>query len=200
MPCISFPHISWWVNTLRDGQALTLYTGKPFRKLSYRNRYRIASANGPLRLSIPLQGGRRKGLPLGDTEIDYTHDWQRQHWGALYSAYGRAPFYEHYGPELEALIFAGHRTLLDFNLAGINWICKVLRLEPIIALSGEWDPGWADEYSKVIRPAEAGEIRPYHQVFGDKQGFIPDLSIIDLLMAEGPYATAYLFGGIKNRT
>ena len=168
------------------------------RNLSYRNRYRIASANGPLQLSIPLQGGRRKGLLLQNTEINYTHDWQRQHWGALYSAYGRAPFYEHYGPELEALIFAGHKTLQDFNLAGINWICKSLRLDPKITLSEEWDPMWADDYGRIIRPEETSPIRPYHQVFGDKLGFIPNLSIIDLLMAEGPYAMTYIFGGIKN--
>ncbi len=183
-----------------ERQTLSLYTGKPLRNLSYRNRYRIASANGPLLLSIPLQGGRRKGRPLADTEIDYTHDWQRQHWGALYSAYGRAPFYEHYGPELEALIFAGHSTLLDFNLAGIKWICKVLRLESVFTLSDGWNPDWADDYSKIVRPAENDANRPYHQVFGDKLGFIPDLSIIDLLMAEGPYAVVYLRGelGIKN--
>src|SRR6478735_6864409 len=104
MPCIAFPHISWWGRVLRCGSEVSLYTGTPLRNISYRNRYRISTANGPLLLSIPIKGGRRYAAPLADTLIDYTHDWQRQHWRTLFSAYGRAPFFEHYGPELETLI------------------------------------------------------------------------------------------------
>ncbi len=185
MPCIAFPPVLWWVKALSAGAAVQLHTGSPGRTTDYRNRYCIATANGSLLLSVPVRGGRRSRAPLADMPIDYTHSWQRQHWGALFSAYGRAPFYEHYGPELESLIFAGHETLLDFNLAGIEWLRRSMRLEADFSPTDTLGP--ATEVSHALEVAI-----PYHQVFEERWGFLPNLSAIDLLMAEGPYALEYM--------
>jgi hypothetical protein len=104
--------------------------------MDYRNRYRISTAAGPILLSVPIVGGRRQGATLSDVLIDYTHAWQRQHWRTLLSAYGRAPFFEHYGPPLEAIILKDYQTLLDFNLAAIRWLNKEMRLNvPIEAIT-----------------------------------------------------------------
>jgi len=138
-------------------------------------------------LSVPLIGGRRQSKPLSDTAIDYTHAWQRQHWGALYSAYGRAPFFEHYGPELESILKRQYKSLLDFNLAGIEWLSGAILLEIRFSLVDEWPAGAEDVETNLHTPTPE-----YTQVFGERQGFVAGLSAIDLLMNEGPAARMYL--------
>lgn len=163
-----------------------LHSGISRSSDGFRNRYQIASANGLLTLSVPLKGGRRVRAPLNEIQIDYTHDWQRQHWGALYSAYGRAPFWEHYGPELEALLYKQFEHLSEFNLATIEWLKKAMRLDLKIEAVSDIDV-------RPIRMEEQKiEMPPYPQVFQERLGFLPDLSAIDLLMAEGPYTGRYL--------
>jgi hypothetical protein len=163
-----------------------LYSGVSRASDSFRNRYQIGSANGLLTLSVPLQGGRRITSPVKEIQIDYTHEWQRQHWGALYSAYGRAPFWEHYGPELEALLYRKYQHLFEFNLASIEWLSKSMKLNLKIEFSN-------NEKQQVIHFNELKmEMPAYPQVFQERLGFLPDLSAIDLLMAEGPWAGRYL--------
>ena len=188
----------WWMEALRYKENM-LYTGKPLNSTSHRNRYKIATANGQLMLSIPVKGGRKQNMPLSEMLIDDKHAWQRQHWGALFSAYGRAPFFTHYGPELEVLLFADHKNLLDFNLAAIEWLRKSMRLEINITTTEELDPGDEALHWRLVHPDTVNaklylqiSTMPYHQVFEDRWGFLPNLSAIDLLMNEGPYAGNYL--------
>jgi hypothetical protein len=157
-----------------------LFTGS-LSAISGYNRYKIITANGVQELSVPVKGGRKQRLPLAALQIDYTHDWQRQHWGALYSAYGRAPFYEHYAEGLKAIIYAGYESLHELNRASVNWLAAEMRL------------------SLSIQEVVAGEISlndalfpAYHQVFEDRWGFVGGLSAIDLLMNEGPYSGRHL--------
>ena len=196
MPCIPFPHIVWWIEALRSGPEPGLYTGPALLSAGYRNRYRIATANGAQLLSVPVRGGRRTKAALNDTPIDETHDWRRQHWGALYSAYGRAPFFEHYGPELRALIFGAQGTLEAFNLATIGWLAASMRLSLRFVETPAPEPRAALLYRQLALPEKAVGLShpPYHQVFEDRFGFLPHLSAIDLLMAEGPHAASYLGG------
>ena len=163
-----------------------LYSGTSRASDSFRNRYQIASANGQLTLSVPLQGGRRITAPTREIRVDYTHDWQRQHWGALYSAYGRSPFWEHYGPELEALLYRQFDHLYEFNLATIEWLKKSMKLDLKFEFS-ENSNQQIVHFNKIEM-----EMPQYPQVFQERLGFLPDLSAIDLLMAEGPWAGLYL--------
>jgi hypothetical protein len=190
MPCLLFPHISWWKAAIRSQSTLTLYVGRPLRNIGYRNRYRIAAANGALLLSVPVKGGRRLSAPVKDTAIDYTHSWQRQHWRSLFSAYGRAPFFEHYGGELERLLFSGHKWLLDLNMNAIELLNQAMQLKMGIVVTDQLPKEAEDAYWRAARPGAASSGAAYHQVFEDRLGFLPDLSAIDLLMAEGPYAAA----------
>jgi hypothetical protein len=162
--------------------------------MDYRNRYRIVTAAGPLLLSIPIIGGRRQSAALEDVRIDYTHAWQRQHWRTLLSAYGRAPFFEHYAPGLEAIVLATYERLLDFNLATIEWLGKEMQINMSLKTIGQL----ANALEMLPMPdthvleSGAADIKPYHQVFEDRFGFVADLSAIDLLMNEGPYSAALL--------
>lgn len=182
-PCVLFPSVGWWAGWLQA--PAPVFTGFSRYEQRFRNRYRIATASGELTLSVPLKGGRRVEADFAELRIDYTHSWQRQHWGALYSAYGRAPYFEHYGPELEGLIFQEYENLLALNLAAMEWLRKSMRLTPPVNISGEAAPG-------AVLGVEMQGLPEYHQVRKDKLGFLPAMSAIDLLMVEGPYAIRYL--------
>lgn len=165
-----------------------LFAGSPNSNKLPQNRYTIAAANGPMLLSVPVKGGRRNSVPLNELAIDYTHAWQRRHWRTLFSAYGKAPFFEHFCPELEALLFAGYERLLDFNLASIEWLKKSMRLDLHLTATAQS----ASESTGLIASFSKFRILPYNQVFDQRWGFLPDMSAIDLLMNEGPYAASYL--------
>lgn len=185
LPLSLFASTGWWAAALQSEGRLKLFTGVPKSGIWVYNRYSIVTANGVQQLSIPLKGGRKQRLPLRELRIDYTHDWQRQHWGALYSAYGRAPFFEHFGPALEGIIQTGYERLEELNRAAFDWICKELRLSLLIL---EEETGRPDE------SADATKLPAYHQVFQDRWGFQPGLSILDLMMNEGPFAASLLKG------
>jgi hypothetical protein len=180
LPLSLFASTHWWATALK-AREVKLFTGTP--RTGHYNRYRIATANGLQTLSVPLQGGRRQLRPLAGLHIDYTHDWQRQHWGALFSAYGRAPFFEHLAPGLNGLIYAGHERLEALNRAALEWVCTELRL-PLSFM----------ETQDGELSAPAPELPPYHQVFEARLGFQPGLSVLDLMMNEGPAAAGILGG------
>lgn len=186
-----FPPVSWWRQIMPCDEVL-LHHEEPFRKMTWRNRYRIATANGPLLLSIPVVGGRTLKAPIGEVLIDYKQDWQKQHWRSLFSAYGRAPFFEHYGPVLERLLQQQTNRLTDFNFAALQWIVKELRLDVQIKTL---DEGTNQDIALNLMQAtfaEGEEKQHYTQVFEDRHGFLPNLSILDLLMNEGPAAKRLL--------
>ena len=182
LPCPAFPGIIWWQELLKNEGKAQIFTGQNLSNWTAPNRYQIATANGPLWLSLPLKGGRKSRINLQETCIDYTHDWQRQHWRGLISAYGRAAFFEHYKDGLEAIIYGNFERLLDFNQAGIEWLARGFQIEL---------PLFEKEISMtkqtILFQEKKESIQPeYYQVFSEKLGFLPGLSAIDLLMNEGP--------------
>src|SRR5688572_763281 len=99
---LPFPRISWWCHVL-EVEKVCWDLGEHFEKMSYRNRFIISAANGPLKLSIPLQGGRDQRAAMKDILVSNDQDWQKQHWRTLVSAYNRSPYFEFYAISLEQL-------------------------------------------------------------------------------------------------
>jgi hypothetical protein len=130
---------------------------------------------------------------MNEVLIDYKQDWQKQHWRSLFSAYGRAPFFDHYGPQLEQLLSRHPEKLIDFNLAALEWIRKELRLTLAFREAKEEDTVAMDLRQMTFDKGEPAIH--YTQVFEDRHGYLPDLSIIDLLMNEGPAAKGILLKG-----
>ena len=181
---MSFPPSWWWAGKIQEKE-IALEIAVPFRKMEWNNRYRIAAANGPLLLSIPIDGGRDQRSPMKDIRIENKSNWQKQHWRSIFSAYGRAPFFEHYAPALEALLHKQQEWLVDFNMEALAWVARELRLPVVFKTISQ---------GSVINEAYNGPLVTYAQVFEDRHGFIPGLSIIDLLMNEGPAAKTILAG------
>jgi hypothetical protein len=185
-----FPPVSWWKNAVHYEKVYS-DPNELFRKMTCRNRYRIATANGLLQLSVPIMGGREQRKPMREIKIDNKTDWQKQHWRSVFSAYGRAPFFEHYGPELEHLFRQQYEYLVDFNRVTIDWAAKNLRLQNIF--SSVADESFLNTAADLrMKTAQPEEMPVYTQVFEDRYGFMPDLSVLDMLMNEGPAAAVLL--------
>ena len=165
-----------------------------FQKQSYRNRCVIYGANGPLTLVIPVNKKRGRKNIISDIRIDYDSDWQNIHWKSLVSAYQNSPFFEFYKDEINQLLFNREKFLVDFNLILLNHIIRLLNLKRDYLLSEDYQSdSEVYDYRQSINPKKRLQ-RPdrsfqpvrYQQVFIEKFGFIPNLSVVDLIFNEGP--------------
>ncbi len=188
----TFPNICWWMK-VADSSKVILDCGEHFQKMSYRNRYRISGANNSILLSVPLLNGRNQRLPMSDVQIYNGERWQVQHWRTLVSVYKRSPFFDHYELGLMKLYETEYERLCDFNLASIEWVRKQLRLNFEIELAGTYINDYGPDVTDIRVDKTAPEELPkYLQIFEDRIGFLPDLSILDLLFMEGPMAAQRL--------
>lgn len=190
---LSFPRISWWIRVVGE-DVLLLDAGEHYVKMGHRNRYLIAGANNPVLLTIPLASGRDQRAAMKGLRIHNEEKWQVRHWRTLESVYKRSPYFEHYEPSLKALFDTPYEHLIDFNRAGLLWVKAQLRLPFIIQetqLYAKDHPGYTDlrndKNLKLNTPK-------YYQVFEDRIGFQPDLSILDMLFSEGPRVVDLLKG------
>ena len=176
-------------------------TGEHFLKQSFRNRCTILTANGPQSLSVPVAEGSNSKKIIRDVLISYDHPWQKLHWKALLSGYNNAPFFEYYSDSLESFYQEKKwKFLEDFNLAIQEVVMNELNVKCSIFLSEQFLkveelPSGMDDFRYSIHPKEQrrkedAHFHPpvYMQVFQEKFGFTPNLSIVDLLFNEGPMA------------
>ena len=168
-----------------------------YQKGSYRNRCHIAGANGLLRLSIPLKKGKNEQQPITDTSIAYDKNWMHQHWASITSAYGNAPFFEFYAPILAPLYEQRWPLLYDFNYQLLETILGFLQLNVALKQTEKYHkqaPPQADDFRNTIHPKKPipFNLSTYPQVFMEKHGFMPNLSILDLLFCAGPQSSLIL--------
>lgn len=160
-------------------------------KQSYRNRCYIAAANGKMALSIPVEKSNGDKTLTRDIRISEHNDWQMQHWRSIESAYNSTPFFEYYKDDLLPFYEKKWEYLWDFNQEIQAKILEVLDLQPIIKLTEEYKINLGDNclnFRNSIHPKKDNtqtNNAPYYQVFEQRFGFLPNLSIIDLLFNMG---------------
>ena len=167
-----------------------------YMKQTYRNRCRIASSNGVMDLSIPVQKCEVK-CRMKDVRIAYSGNWQQIHWKAIESAYGSSPFFEYYRDDFEPFFQRKENFLIDLNTTLQSLILKLADISTPIAFTTEYKDLFSEkelDLRDFFHPKKAYpyELKPYYQVFGHKFGFQKDLSIIDLLFNMGPEFVFYL--------
>lgn len=188
------PKIEWYAYLVKN-ETVVLEHFDNYQKSSLRNRTIINAANGSMTLSIPLKGGRGVRLPYNCVEICYESNWQHQHWLSITSAYGSSPFFEHYADYLKPFYEKQYATLYSFNHALLLVLLKLLKVKSAVSQTNTFEKQPMDindlrdsiHALSAIQPAEK-----YIQVFGEKHGFNPNVSVIDLLFNEGPNAYNYL--------
>lgn len=166
-----------------------------FQKGGYRNRCKLATANGDKWLSIPLEKGKHQATPIQEVKISYVTDWSRQHEQTIKSAYGRAPYFEFYADQVFALLHSQPLLLWSLNKSLIELINTFIQLPVTPSDTEDFLPPSKLEGVLDIRNARAKLpliAPPYPQLFADRYGFQPDLSILDLLFCLGPEAGSYL--------
>jgi hypothetical protein len=185
-----FPNLSYY-KTLINLDILLIERYEHYQKLSFRNRCYIAGPNGRILLSVPLARGKNQRTVMKDVRISNEEKWQAQHWKTLVSAYRRSPWFEYHEESLGKLYEQPAQFLLDWNMACFEWANNVIGLEHPVTFTDEYKKD-ADAGIKDLRdtmsPSEAvsGDNTPvYTQVFQERVGFMPNLSILDLIFCEG---------------
>jgi hypothetical protein len=162
-----------------------------FIKQSIRNRCEIYGANGELRLTIPKERKGSSKTIISEIKISYKDDWQKLHWNAIKSAYNSSPFFEYYSNELEVFYQEKESNLIIFNNKLQEVILDLLQEENNSTPTVEYlhSGNFTDlrNYDFTLEDPEK-----YNQVFMEKHGFIPNLSILDLLFNLGPETSDYL--------
>lgn len=191
-PIFYFGPVSYFAELIR-AENYKFEIHENFPKQTYRNRFYIQGANGKLRLGVPaVHNGCRK---MKDLEISYDHPWQKEHLKSLFSAYRSSPYFEYYEDGIVAIFEKKEKYLYDLNLKTIEFISSKLNLELNLNTTESYEIIEDNmDFRNKFSPKEEPLIQfpKYMQVFDEKLGFIPDLSILDLLCNEGPKSTTYL--------
>lgn len=163
-----------------------------FQKASYRNRCEVAGPNGRLTLSVPVVGGKDKKQYYNEVKISYEHPWLKDHWNSFTAGYRRSPYFEFYEDKFEAIYTKKHELLFDFNLDLFELTLELLKLPIKVQFTSNYqkDAGPEfDDYRSYFLPKKNQDCAiEYPQVFGERTGFLSNLSIADLLFNEGPHA------------
>ena len=164
-----------------------------YQKLLHANRTVLGGSNGLVVLTIPLAGGRNKKQLMREVELSYEQDWKKNHWRAIYTIYKKSPWFDEYAPALENLYKNKEQFLVEWNLKTMKWVLKALRLKLDILSLNSTEPNIQPTTSNHQPLKEMDSLFPiYHQVFMDRQGFVANLSILDLLFCCGPASIDYL--------
>lgn len=181
--------VRWWAVAVSAG-SVVVDTGERTHVLRHdHHRYSIVGPQGVQQLTIPLAASTTGG-PLADVRLSEHGRWRHVHFGALYSAYGRTPYFEHAAPELERIITGSQTSLLEFTRQVHDFVIDFMQLPVSIDYAVPEAAGEAAD----LRPATAGKRSDtlpvadvaYYQIWQHRHGFHPRLSIFDLLMHEGP--------------
>lgn len=171
------PSINWWRNWLNE-EMPEIDVNAPFDKHLAMNWCNIDAPNGELRLTVPIQKLENKRQPVKDIKISSHGDWQHKHWHALQSSYYNSPFFEYYQDDFEPLYTRDYTFLVDFNHDLIE-VCKNLMNIDSDSIKHRLSNNTTD-------------FKTYYQVFDRKHGFLPNLSIFDLIMNMGPESPLYI--------
>lgn len=171
-----------------------------YQKQTYRTRQYIYGANGVMLLNIPVKHSRdrQKDRKYKNIKIDYDTPWQRIHWKSLQNAYLSAPYFEYYSDEVKTLYTQKTEYLMDFNLRCFALLNSVLdihkKTDKTTRYIGYYEAGNTADYRNLIQAKRSPVVtpKPYLQVFQEKHGFQPNLSVLDLLFNYGPESISYI--------
>ena len=170
-------------------------------KQTYRNRCVIAGPNGAQALTFPIEHAELLKPCTKDIRLSDHGNWRHLHWNALQSAYDNSPYFEYYADDFRPFYEQKYDFLVDFNEDLRAMVCGLLGLYPQIEHTTAYanaDDFGAVDFRETIRPKLDFQKDitfcsvPYYQVFAQKNGFLPNLSIVDLLFNMGPEARLVL--------
>ena len=188
LPLSYLPSVEYVARLLREQCVIDV--GENYVKRSERNRAYILSANKVMPLTVNVVGGNRPRLPMRDVEIDYSKRWQHQHWVSIVSAYKSSPYFDHYASYLEPFYRREWRYLVDYNRELLELLLRLLGSPMALPLSEQYVESREGDLDLRPKHREGSTFvaEPYFQNFSERMPFQPNLSVLDLLLCEGPSA------------
>lgn len=188
-----FPSISHYIAMI-NAKTVTFEAEDTFQKQTNRNRMYIHSPNGIQMLNISVKHDSTNSQ-FKDIKIDNQNNWQKNHFKSLEAAYKNSPFYEYFVDDFRPLFEKKHEFMLDLNFEIFELVNDALGISIPFEKTTEYFHEVTDktDFRHLVNgKKDITQIEPYTQVFEDKNGFINNLSILDLLFNEGRYAVDYL--------
>ena len=192
LPTSYFGSTEYWTAIVKGGDNVVVDLGENYVKRSERNRTRIMTSGGVMQLSVQLCHANRPRQAITSMRVDYSKRWQHQHLVAIESAYRSSPYFDYYADRFLPLFERRWERLVDLNMAIMAQCAAVLKVAMprvsesyIIAQDGDVD-------MRLKRDGSTYVAEPYIQVFSDRFSFEENLSILDLIMCEGPEARTIL--------
>ncbi len=163
-----------------------------FVKQTLRSRCEIYGANGKQLLSVPVEK-RGNHINAKDVRISYKQDWQKIHWRSIVSAYSNSPYFEYYADFFQPFFETKTEYLFDLNMSLHETIMNLLKAKKEIHFTEKYSAVYENDVIDLRNESFViPEIPQYQQVFEERHGFIPNLSILDLLFNAGPDSFKYL--------
>lgn len=189
-----FSPISQYTSIVNSND-LTFEIEENYQKQSYRNRCYILGANGKQLLNIPISHTNKSfgKLKLKEILIEDSN-WQRQHYKSLTTAYNHSPFFEFYKDDLQYIFKKKYKYLLDINIDSFHFINEALDLSKEYDISKKYNDKVDDDYRyhADVKNTDKTKCIPYIQMFQNRNDFLKNLSILDLLFMEGPNSINFL--------
>jgi hypothetical protein len=185
-----------YFSLLSDADEALIEKEENYIKQTYRNRCYILSANGLQILSVPVLMGSVHKISVKNIRIDYSKRWQQVHLRAMIAAYRASPYFEYYFDRIEQIISSDHEFLIDLNMELMLMTFKVLKIDTRITYTTHFKPvnHEPSDCRYTLSPKRFAQMEnlEYQQVFQPGKGFVPGLSIIDLIFNMGPDSGRYL--------
>ena len=173
-----------------------------YMKQTYRNRCYIAGPEGIQSLTIPTEKCADPKCLMKDVRISDHGHWRHVHWNALQTAYHNSPFFDYYADDFAPFYEKRYTFLWDFNQELCRLVCCLLDIQPELIPTSQYEACTGNDFREQIHPkrpfASDTSFVParYYQVF-QPSGFIPNLSIVDLLFNMGPESIIILRDSIQ---
>lgn len=188
--------ISYFAHILQSGD-IFLENYEHYTKQTYRNRCKIITSNGIQDLIVPVVKVNGNRTAIRDIQLIYSENWQLNHWRTIVAAYNNSPYFLFYKEDFKFFFQSSFELLSDYNKALLHLILRLIGVDREIPFTKSYLPQVNDnmmDLRNAFNPKQKSSYNfpPYTQVFSEKHGFHPDLSILDLLFNLGPDAKGYL--------
>ena len=186
-----FPPISHWKHISSNNLQWSIKSR--YNKQTLTNRTYIDSSNGELMLTVPIKhSGKNIPRKFSKIKIDNSSNWKKTHYKSIKICYQSSPFFEFYEDDISFFYESDYEYLHQLNFASINLVCKWINLE----MPKENFNVQEKEFINLIYLSNTKRTREllkkkYTQTFQVSNGFINDLSILDLIFNCGPDSKNY---------